>query len=267
MKWFGESSYIEEIKKTHIKIMYMSYAEVDQRWHHPPSKLNANLFYLCDKGEGELWCDGKHVRMTPGNVYCMPAGTSVGIHCSDYMAKLYFFGTLYDAYNRELPIAPAGCYVLEKRKKQIGQMYKLLKNPSYQNAFDLHLRAEQIAFEIFSRYQQPTPIKHYSDPIRQTLQIINGAPHLSKTAVSLAADVGTTPHRLRALFAKEMKTTVGEYVRLQVLNAAAEDLRDERLSVREISEKYGFCDQFYFSRMFTAHFGISPLKYQKSSIF
>ena len=35
------------------------------------------------------------------------------------------------------------------------------------------------------------------------------------------------------------------------------------LSVNEISEAFGFCDQFYFSRYFKRRCGESPLRYRK----
>ena len=37
------------------------------------------------------------------------------------------------------------------------------------------------------------------------------------------------------------------------------------MSVGEISEKLGFCDQFYFSRRFKKRFGLSPREYVKKS--
>jgi AraC-like DNA-binding protein len=47
-----------------------------------------------------------------------------------------------------------------------------------------------------------------------------------------------------------------------VLFKAEEMLIKSNLSILEISEMFGFYDQFYFSRRFKERFGISPLKYR-----
>ena len=35
------------------------------------------------------------------------------------------------------------------------------------------------------------------------------------------------------------------------------------MQISRISERYGFCDQFYFSRRFKEKFGVTPQKYRK----
>lgn len=71
---------------------------------------------------------------------------------------------------------------------------------------------------------------------------------------------------LRSVFSKEIGMSVTKYVRLKVLEAAEADLENDKLTVKEIANKYGFCDQFYFTRVFTEHFGQPPSKYRKKNI-
>ena len=56
---------------------------------------------------------------------------------------------------------------------------------------------------------------------------------------------------------------MGAYIDDLVMYSAQRRLLHTDLSVNEVSETLGFCDQFYFSRYFKRRCGESPLKYRK----
>jgi AraC-like DNA-binding protein len=47
-------------------------------------------------------------------------------------------------------------------------------------------------------------------------------------------------------------------------SAAARELADPRVTIREISERFGFTNEFYFSRFFRRHIGTCPSNYRKN---
>ena len=59
--------------------------------------------------------------------------------------------------------------------------------------------------------------------------------------------------------------SIHAYINNLVLSEAMMLLMDTNMSVFAISKKFGFCDQFYFTRIFTKKFGVSPLQYRKSN--
>lgn len=71
----------------------------------------------------------------------------------------------------------------------------------------------------------------------------------------------------RTTFYKRVKKIMGqtpnEYLKAMRMNNAAEMLKDDRLTVSEISYKVGFEDPYYFSKSFKSFFGISPTQYRK----
>ena len=67
-------------------------------------------------------------------------------------------------------------------------------------------------------------------------------------------------------FKAELSKPVGEYVNDTIMFEAGQLLLKTNLSILAISEKYGFSDQFYFSRRFKEKFGVSPMKYRKNII-
>lgn len=62
------------------------------------------------------------------------------------------------------------------------------------------------------------------------------------------------------VFKKEMNMTVTEYINRQKLSIAKTMLTSNQLSLREISERLGYRNYNYFSRVFKECYGISPIK-------
>ena len=57
--------------------------------------------------------------------------------------------------------------------------------------------------------------------------------------------------------------TIGNYIDETILFESEQLLTKSELTVLQISEKFGFCDQFYFSRRFKAKYGDTPQKYRR----
>jgi len=66
-----------------------------------------------------------------------------------------------------------------------------------------------------------------------------------------------------AQLSKELGTTVNNYIDDLILTRAAQMIAEGVLSISAISNRFGFCDQFYFSRKFKAKFGIMPSEYKR----
>ena len=66
-----------------------------------------------------------------------------------------------------------------------------------------------------------------------------------------------------AQLSKELGTTVNNYIDDLILTRAAQMIAEGQFSINAISNRFGFCDQFYFSRKFKAKFGITPSEYKR----
>jgi len=72
---------------------------------------------------------------------------------------------------------------------------------------------------------------------------------------------------LRRRFREEMGMSPAAYIERCVMQEARRRLTEGEESLGVISERLGFCDQFYFSRRFRAFFGVSPREYRNGHFY
>ncbi len=75
---------------------------------------------------------------------------------------------------------------------------------------------------------------------------------------NLAGEFSMTPEHINALFKKELGITPTQMVHRERVYRAYQYIQQEGLSVKEAAERVGFCDQFYFSKVFKRIMGVSP---------
>lgn len=78
----------------------------------------------------------------------------------------------------------------------------------------------------------------------------------------LARAAGLSVSRFHALFKSAVGTSPMVYLSEKRLSKACLLLLTTSMSIAEISEAVGFCDQFHFSKAFRAKFACSPMKYR-----
>ena len=75
----------------------------------------------------------------------------------------------------------------------------------------------------------------------------------------LAARIGVSRKTLSNAFRRFAGTSPHAWQLATKLDAAAADIRaDPRVTLRALAERYGFCDEYHFSRLYKARFGHPP---------
>ena len=82
------------------------------------------------------------------------------------------------------------------------------------------------------------------------------------TSISdIAKKCGISQSHLNRIFLKYENSTPLNYLMHLKMNYAMNSMMLGKVSVKELAAEVGFEDQFYFSKVFKAHFGLSPRKY------
>ena len=83
---------------------------------------------------------------------------------------------------------------------------------------------------------------------------------------SLSKQFGISPNYLSRLFKKEVGHSLKNYIMNLKILLAKYLIAQNSMSIKDIAEKCGFCDQFYFSRIFKKYTNMSPLEYKNNII-
>ena len=87
--------------------------------------------------------------------------------------------------------------------------------------------------------------------------------HRRYSASELAARFSVSETSLKNYFRAVYGVGYAEFQREQRMNRAAQLLREEKLSVAEITEAVGYTNPSRFAKAFREHFGVSPLEYRR----
>jgi AraC-like DNA-binding protein len=87
-------------------------------------------------------------------------------------------------------------------------------------------------------------------------------PPLSK----IAKKVFMAPNYFHKVFRDTFGITPFEYMLNKRMNIAKELLGFSSLNIKQIAEQSGYEDEFYFSKMFKKHTGVSPAKFRSHGI-
>jgi transcriptional regulator GlxA family with amidase domain len=105
-----------------------------------------------------------------------------------------------------------------------------------------------------------------SDPqIARVLGLFHKQPERPWTVATLAREVGMSRSTLARRFREILRETPLVYLSRSRLEAAAELLRTENLSLGEIAERVGYQSEASFSRAFRQHMGKPPAEYRRAA--
>ncbi len=79
----------------------------------------------------------------------------------------------------------------------------------------------------------------------------------------LAKSLSYSTTYLSQYFSKVTHYSIVEYYNMMKINEAKRYMRDTKLSLDAISQKLGFCNQHYFSKVFKKYHGVTPKYYRK----
>lgn len=240
------------------------YVHTDETWHSEKVCSPYSRIYFVENGRAQLTTENGDVFLEPGNVYLIPTGLLYDFKGAPSVDKLFFHINLFKPDGFDLMLSCKKIAQLSYPKEQMAQLHRLYESDRFSDMVLLKgriagvvsdmIEAYQIGFDDNDRY---TPlVQNAMKYIRDNLSI---KLNISKVAENAFISVST----LTKAFKEQTGRTVGLYIDDLVMYSAQRKLLCSELSVSEISEEFGFCDQFYFSRYFKRRCGESPLRYRK----
>ena len=103
---------------------------------------------------------------------------------------------------------------------------------------------------------------NYNSTVERAVTYINAHLDQPLSIRKISSSINVSKSVLYKNFHQSFGCTVNEYINARRIDRAADLLRTSALSVEEISQRVGFSGSAYFSKIFKAQKGISPLKFR-----
>lgn len=260
----NKSPYTQKIFEQYkISITDSGFANVGSEWNNPRVCSPFSRLYYVTRGCAVIKLKNTEIKFTPGNLYLIPLGTRYSCQCVNEFEHLYFHINI-DSPNGYDLLRGTVCTGGEISVSKIRHMTELYFSKNLIEQMELRyeicrsikkLLALQPKFPEFETSLSPNIIRSI-EYIRNNLSI-------QLKTEDIAKNLYLSKNTLAKQFKAEVGISIGKYIDKLVFFEAEKLLTKSSMSLKEISQSLGFCDQFYFSRRFRQLFEETPLQYKK----
>lgn len=248
--------------------------------HHYRERENGagqHILIYCLEGKGHATIDGHQISIHPGEFILIPAGTD-HIYQADQTTPwticwIHFMGELagrmvstfihknQDAYKSTVYFQP-------NRNNMFSDMYANLEmgyshdSLCYTSLCFKYFLASFLYRDNFNRYEK----QHVGDIVDASIEFMKKNMHQQLSLIELAQAVHLSVSHYSFLFRKKTGFSPIEHFNHLKVQKACQYLLFTDLRVKEIADKLGMEDQYYFSRMFSKVMGMSPAAYRVKRI-
>lgn len=234
--------------------------------------IDQNILIHCVEGKGNAQVMKKKYTLTPGSFIIIPAGTPHSYSASEEdcwtIYWVHFKGqitqkiadTIVQKYNGHFgAVQPQ-----PKRYHLFEDMYTCLErgygndNLCYANMCLYHYLSSFMYDDKFNLSEKV----HAADPVESSISFMQQ--HIAEllSLEDIAKSVNFSASHYSALFRKKTGFAPIEYFNHLKVQRACQYLHFTDLRVKEIADKLGIEDPYYFSRMFSKIMSMSPNQYR-----
>lgn len=150
---------------------------------------------------------------------------------------------------------------VEQLVKKLYNRFTMYQSFAPDMPYQENLKNYEEARKIYQSFHQNEG--HYKNDVAKTITYIEENYMHRLTLASISANVNLSSSYLCRVFKSEVGTSITSYLNNLRIRKAATLIKEQDLSLKEISAMVGIDDQLYFSRLFKKCMGISPSEYGK----
>ena len=248
-------------------LIIFGFARVDSAWNGTIlAPLYSRLYYITDGNAKIFLKDGKEITLSPQKWYVLPSGCSFDFNCENHMEHIYFHLKICSLDGHDLLQNCKEPITLEEIDFNYLNLTEYLNYNDISSALYLNQFVENVLFTILIKNNISLKEKTFSPCVLDAISYISNNLSLQLSLTDILKNTFVAKSTLTKHFKKEMGMSIHEYIFDRVMFEAEQLIRQNKMSIGEISDKYKFYDQFYFSRCFKKRYGISPIEYRKTKM-
>ncbi len=247
-----------------IRIVQNGFCELSSKWNAKNVCSPFSRIYYIYSGEGYIRTQNQTLKLTSGNCYFIPQGLHFDYWCDSSLHQLYFHVTVTDSGTIDFfkGIQSFGCIPFDEEKAQ--RLLGYFKDESFINSVKIRTIINESIFSFMEQLQiSAFPSDKYSGETVKAIRYISQHLSLQLKVDDIANNQFISKSKLSSLFRKEMGKSIGKYIDEMIFERAEFMIVKTDASIKKISDEFGFCDQFYFSRRFRQYFGKTPSEYRR----
>ena len=260
----NEYSRIKQVNDLKLKIFLCGRACVDNSWSGKVNCSAVSRLYYVKKGSFFLVKNGQRIDFAEGGWYLIPSGSSYEYGCDSEMEQLFFHFNLSGCENVDLFERKSSILILKDNSETMGEIIEFLKCDNDTSMLCVKSAVLKILLKMMKEYEIDLSSNKYSPCVVKAINYIEQNLSENLTIKNISEAIFVSESTLTKHMQKELGTTVNKYVDDLILTRSAQMIIEGRCSLNEISNRFCFCDQFYFSRKFKKKFGVTPSEYRKS---
>lgn len=254
------------IPKTSFEILTFKRAHLDKNWNYENAFSPYTRIYFPIDGEGEVIFGNTTYKLKKGNIYIIPTMLGFSYRCENNLDKFFAHVSFSCEDGSDAFWGVDKILTVVDDEGITDKLLSLYESDSLNAVMEIrHLLLSCLIKATKENGIMLGEIKNYSSLIKNAMAYINENLSASLTVKEVAEKLFISVITLQKRFKKETLKSVGKYIDERVMSACAKEIISGKLNIGEISDKYGFCDRFYFSRKFSEFYGISPKQYSKST--
>ncbi|MDG0812767.1 helix-turn-helix domain-containing protein [Cohnella rhizosphaerae] len=201
----------------------------------------------------------------PGDLFCLPPGTAHSEHSENGYRNIYFTVSEFDLPAREPVIA-----LKDTPSGDIGVLLGMLYKEFQLKRTRWRALTEQILATVYAYTMSLTARQQKSEYVEKLEEaLVGNIANVNFKLNRCMAQFPVTTDYLRRTFKKETGKTPIQYLtalRIESAKRLFEKVYSDELSVKFVASQVGFEDPYYFSRVFKAVTGLSPLQWINSRL-
>ena len=253
------------INRIRLQVSVYGYAVVaPPSWKGSITSLAASHLYYMMRGSASITgSNSATLMMRPGYWYFIPSGYSFDFECLEEMEQIYFHLKLCDFDETDLFYKFPHPIELPADGERTDFLLHCLSSNNVADALTLQHAVYDVLLQMIENEGISLASTDYSPCVFNAVQYIKNNLSMKLTVSEISEKAFVSKSTLTKHFRNELSTSIGKYISDKVLFEAERLLCSSNLSVCDISDKFGFSDQFYFSRLFKEKFGMPPREYRK----
>lgn len=252
------------INSLDIKIDSHGFVKADNEWKSNGMSIPYSKLYFIFDGKGYISASSKTYELLPQNIYLVPYGVHHSFHCDDSMEKLFFHFTVTKSDGKDMLEGKSDIYKLESDIRYSDKLKKLYFDSSLDGCFKLKHELYDTVINFITDFELCDKADtEYSSTVAQVISFIRKNLSVRLTVKAISDELYISQSTITKKFYKETGLPIGKYIDEALMTEARRALMRSEEPIHDISERLGFCDQFYFSRKFRQYYNSTPTQYRK----